>query len=66
MDVTITSTALAKRSLEPVSLYEKLLSYSGDGSGKLDSSSGSDLLVSNILPGILRPLSNLDRPKIWD
>ncbi len=66
MDVTITSTALAKWSLEPVSLYEKLLSYSGDGSGKLDSSSGPDLLVSNILPGILRPLSNLDRPKFWD
>ena len=66
MDATITSAALAKQSLEPASLYEKLLSYSVDRSCKLDSSSGSDLLVSNILPGILRPLSNLDRPKIKD
>ena len=66
MDVTITSTALAKRSLEPASLYERLLSYSGVRSCMLDSSSGSDLLVSNILPGILRPLSKLDRPKIQD
>ena len=47
MDVTITSAALAKQSLEPASLYEKLLSYSVDRSCKLDSSSGSDLLVSN-------------------
>jgi hypothetical protein len=65
MNVTIrTPTALALRSLEPASFSEKLLIYSGDRSCELDSSSGSNLLVSNILPGVLRPLSNLDRPKI--
>ncbi len=58
-----TSTALAMRSLEPASFSEKLLIYSGDRSCELDSSSGSNLLVSNILSGILWPLSNLDRPK---
>lgn len=66
MNITITSTALVMRSLEPASFSEKLLIYSGDRSCELDSSSGSALLVSNILPGILRPLSNLDRPKRHD
>lgn len=60
MDINIASTSLVMRSLEPASLNEELLSYSGDSSGK----PGSDLLVSKILPGILRPLSNLDRRKI--
>jgi hypothetical protein len=45
---------------------EKLLIYWGDRFCELDSSSGSNLLVSNILPGILRPLSNLYRPKKHD
>ena len=63
MNVTITSTSLVMRSLEPASFSDNLLIYSGDRSCELGSSGGSNLLVSNILPGILRPLSNLDRPK---
>lgn len=66
MGITIASAVLVMWSLEPASLYEELLSYSGDGSRKFDSSSGSDFLVSKILPGILRPLSNLCRQKKYE
>lgn len=45
-------------SLEPASFCDKLLAKVGDRI--FGSSSGSALLVSNTLPGILRPLSNLN------
>lgn len=50
------------RSLDPVSLSEKLLWKSGDR--KDEPSDGSDLRVIDTLPGTLRPLSNLCSDKV--
>lgn len=58
-----TSTDLSMWSLGPISVSEKLLSSSGQCSRTLELSSGSDLRVSNTLPGKLRPLSNLHSEK---
>lgn len=57
---------MSTRSLVPASFSEKPLPELGEGSRKPGSSSGSVLLVSNILPGILRPLSNLDCNKNFE